>query len=329
MKRLERNALLADRASVVRMLERLQTGDVLGRSSFEGRLHDIDSELTKLEERLETAGSVALMFGGRPVEGSRAIDAEFATKMIDTFHTLVSKTLALEEGGSLGRRGPVPEHAEVNLAITELVRGSMGFLLEERSRHVEIADTAVKTAIDGVTNLVASTAAESDEEFEKAVEELDPRLVVSLRAFFRTLDESGGTVRIVEDARDATLDAAAVHRGRQRIDMTEVEDTESESVVGELLGLLPDSKRFEMRLSGTDEVIKGVVAAAYASRYLEMIEAPHGDIVGRLWRTKMRIREVRERNKPPRKLYALIGLMEQVEPPRPRGARRKRKRRAR
>lgn len=105
----------------------------------------------------------------------------------------------------------------------------------------------------------------------------------------------------------------SMHRKAARSAQTDIEDSESEAVVGELLGLLPDSRRFEMRLVGADDIIKGSVAAAYASPYLERIEAPHGDIVGQTWRTRMRIREIRERNKPPRKIYTLIGLLERIQ----------------
>jgi hypothetical protein len=71
-----------------------------------------------------------------------------------------------------------------------------------------------------------------------------------------------------------------------------------------------------MRLRGADEVLKGPVAAAFTEPYLELIEGPQpqGGIVGRHWRARMRIREIRERNKAPRKLYYLIGLLEPIDP---------------
>ncbi len=97
----------------------------------------------------------------------------------------------------------------------------------------------------------------------------------------------------------------------------EIKDTESDTVTGELLGLLPGGRRFEMRLRGSNEIIRGSVAAAFTESYLELIEGPQpqGGIVGRQWRAKMRIREIRERNKPPRKLYYLIGLLEALNDP--------------
>src|SRR5689334_856068 len=123
MKRLERDALMADRATVEGVISRLSGGDIVGQATFGARLSAIDSRLAALDEQIETGGSVALMFGGGPVTGSRAIDAEFATEILDNFQSLVSKRVALDELGSLGQRGPVPERAAVHLAITEMLRG--------------------------------------------------------------------------------------------------------------------------------------------------------------------------------------------------------------
>lgn len=312
MKRLERNALSADREAILAILESMPDDDFVGRISFESRLAEINEKLLSLENKLETYGSVALMFGGAPVNGSRAIDAAFTSKALSGFQALITRKIALDDFGSLGARGPIPTVAGSNLAITQLVRGSMGFLLEESAQQQEIADTKVKGAIDQVTNLVSIAAAESAEQFEQAVDTLDSRLLGSLRDFFRTLDECDATIQIVEDAREATLDLSAIRRGRRRLDLTEIEETESEQIVGELLGLLPDAKKFEMKLRGTGEIIRGTVSAVYAAQYLALIEGPNGTIAGRTWRTKMKIRVVRESNKPPRNLYTLVGLLESI-----------------
>ena len=117
---------------------------------------------------------------------------------------------------------------------------------------------------------------------------------------------------IIWKERDANLDTKAVRRGRERVETTEVEDIEGETIAGELLGLLPESRRFEMKLTASGEIIKGTVAAGLAVRWLELIELPDQKLVGQVWRTKMKIREIRERNRAPRRLYSLQGLLEPV-----------------
>lgn len=309
MRRLELEALVADRESVRAMINALDD-DPIGRISFNARLKSIEEQIHRLDAASGTTGSVALLFAGGPVTGSRSIASDFATSVLKSFQDLVTKRIAGDEFGRLGARGRVPERTPSTLAIRELVRGSVGFVLEENSANGELADTPVKKAIDDVTAIISQAAAESDQAFEESVETLEPRMLVSLRDFFRALDDSAASVRIVEDERDASLDEAAVHRARVRVDATEVEDVESEAVVGELLGLLPDSRRFEMKLLDSGEVIRGTVSAALATKWLELIELPGEKLVGQLWRTKMRIREIRERNRPPRNLYTLLGLIE-------------------
>lgn len=310
MKRLELESLLADREAVRAMLATAGDADPIGRMSFGARLASLDEQIQRLAAIHETTGSVALMFAGGPVYGSRSIAADFATTALKTFQDLITKRIAAEEFGRLGARGRIPERTPSTLAIRELVRGSVGFVLEENSANSELADTPIKKAIDDVTEIISQAAAESDEAFEASVETLDPRMLVSLRDFFAALDDSQASIRIVEDERDASLDSQAVRRARIRVEATEVEDSESDAVIGELLGLLPDARKFEMKLLDTGEVIRGTVAAALASRWLELIEQPDERLVGQLWRTKMRIREIRERNRPPRNLYTLLGLIE-------------------
>lgn len=313
MKRLELEALVADREAVRAMLAAVGEADPIGQLSFRARLASLEEKIQRLAGQHEATGSVALMFAGGPVFGSRSISADFATTALRTFQDLVSKRIAAEEFGRLGARGRIPERTPSTLAIRELVRGSVGFVLEENSQNAEIADTPIKKAIDDVTVMISQAAAESDEAFEASVETLDPRMLVSLRDFFRALDDSQASVRIVEADRDDSLNGDAVRRARLRVEATEVEDNESDNVLGELLGLLPEARKFEMKLLDSGEVIRGTVAAALATRWFELIEKPDEKLIGQLWRTKMRIREIRERNRPPRNLYTLLGLIERRE----------------
>lgn len=310
MKQLDLESLFADRESVRAVIASLPDSDPIGRLSFRARLASIESEIQRLEGTHEATGSVALLFAGSPVRGSRSIEADFATYVLKSFQDLVTMRISSEEFGRLGARGRVPTRTPSTLAIRELVRGSVGFVLEETEVNEEIADTPIKKAIDDVTAVIAKAASKSDAEFESSIDTLDPRMLVPLRDFFRALDDSGATVRIVEAERDESLDPPAVHRARSRVDATEVQDVESDTVVGELLGLLPDSRRFEMKLQDSGKVIKGTVASALATRWFVLIESPEEKLVGQVWRTKMKIREVRERNRAPRLLYSLIGLHE-------------------
>jgi hypothetical protein len=312
MKKLERDVLLADRMAVASLLAEVGEDDPAARFTFTSRLEDIDEQLRRVDARTETLGEVALMFGGDPVIGSRSIDADFATRVIDAYQDLIDKQVATDEFGALAARGPVRQHQKTSLGIREILRGSIGFLLEENARQQEIDDTPIKKAMADVSKVIANTASPQDQDFEEAIAGVDPRSLVSLKVFFKALDDARATIRIVNAEEEHSLDVAAIERGRRRIEDTEIQENESDNIVGELIGFMPNRRWFELRLPGTDAVISGRVATAVTARYLELIEGPDERVLGSWWRTRMKTRVITERNKPPRTFYTLVGLLERV-----------------
>lgn len=312
MKKLERDALLADRETVRSILAGLHVSDLAGKSSFERRLNYIEQRLQELEAAPDHSASIALFFSGQPVIGSRSIDADFASRAIGVFQDLVTKKVATEERGELGERGPLPLRTSTALAIRDVVRGSFGFVLEESAVNGNLADTALKTAVNEITEVIAKTASESNADFEVAVETLDARLLSSLKTFFRTLDENQATLRIIEDEREESLNSLAIRRGRLRVDDVRINDVEVDNIVGQLVGLVPIGRRFEMRLQNTDEIIRGNVKPSLAQEYMALIETPDERLVGQTWVTRMRIRQIEERNRPPRLVYTLLGLVRRL-----------------
>jgi hypothetical protein len=312
VKKLEREALLADRDAVSRILHTVSNEDILGRMSFESRLKEIDKQIEALDRSAASpVGKVALLLGGRSVYGSRAIDTDFASDVLKSYQDIVAKRIAHDEIGPLASRGPIPFHTETKLAITDVVRGSVGFVLEEFAENLTLVETAVKQAIEDVTTLLHHTAAEQEESFETAVESLDPRLLASLKTFFATLDDHQATIRIVDDRRDESLDRTAVRRARDRVDHTEIDERDEEEFTGRLVGVVPHARRFEMQLDD-GELIYGTVAGTVSNKYHELISDPGQAPVGRRWRVKMRIRQIRERNKPDRNVYTLLGLLRRL-----------------
>jgi hypothetical protein len=55
------------------------------RNAYEMRAREIEVALARLDGDLDTAASAAIFFGGRRVQGSDAIDAEFAADSLRAF----------------------------------------------------------------------------------------------------------------------------------------------------------------------------------------------------------------------------------------------------
>lgn len=319
MKRLELESLLADRSAALEILQGIPQDDPVGRLAFESRIGEIDERLQALEQQSEHGGSVALVFSGAPVTGSRSIDATFASEALGHFQEMLKRRVAAEEAGEpLGSRGPIPLRTKSGLGISSMVRGSVGFLLEEQEVNASLADTVLKHAIDDVTAIVEKVGSENVASFDEAVEAIDGRLLDSMKGFFHTLDESGARVRIIEPDRRADLDMAAIRRARERLDLTEILEQDNVEVIGELLGILPDPPaRFSMMLDGGVQ-IRGGVAARVANSYREQIELSGDENpVGKWWRARMKVKEVLGPNRPTRTYHTLLRLLERVERPSP------------
>lgn len=313
LRKLELDGLRSDLAAVEGLLADAESaGDPVGKLQYARRHEELEEQISRIKGIPEHTAGVALFFGGNPVIGSKGIMADFAGRSLETFQEMIAKRFAMLETGELGRRGPIPLKSSTQMMITDVARGSFGFVLEEATDNHNLADTPLKLAVDEVSGLVTRIASADEELFEAAVESVDQRLLGALRDFFKNLDDAGATLRIVEDSRDQSLGRSDIARARQRTEAMEIEENETDTLVGELLGLVPVHRRFELRLVATGETIYGAVSADLSKTYVASLHDDLGNPTGKVWRTKMRIREVRARQRPAKLTYTLLGLMEQV-----------------
>jgi hypothetical protein len=260
LRKLEQDRTRADLASVDAILDQLTDEDVMMRAGLESRRNELIATIENIDDQEESTASAALFFGGRPVAGNRGIESEFGGSAVTKFQDLVAKLLAREVTG-LGQRGVVPNKNAATLHITNIVRGSFGFLLEEVEPQHQFVKTALKSAVDNASHLLHAFAEPSDEQFQEAVEAVDDRVVATARDFFDLMRQSGATLRLVAGASDNSFSAEAVARAVERANTTTLEDAE-ETVEGQLAGFLPDAHQFEFRADGARGTIRGRVDKA-------------------------------------------------------------------
>jgi hypothetical protein len=311
MSRLESEALRADLASVESLLrERTPEQDPVGHFQFSQRKAELESKVAELRQAGGQPAAVALYFGGRPVIGSRGVLAEFGTKAVDSFQTLVATRFAALEG-PLGQRGPVPQRERSALMITEVAHGSFGFVLEEADAPLapELPMTSLTDVVDEVCGLIHSLAASdesADTDLEGIPEALDKRVLGCLQSFFRLLSDAGATLRVIEDRREFSLRSDMIARARERTDAMNVEES-SERIEGRLF-LLPDARRFELHPVGGGPSLKGAVAA----EALGSVTEPTGDIppglIGSIAVVELRVRELRFKQQPGKRSYQLVSI---------------------
>lgn len=304
LRKLERDFAHADIAAVSSLVAQLGDEDVMARFGLESRLQRLRAAAAKLDETPEApTASAALFFGGRPVLGQNGIEAEFGAAAVANFQDLVAKVMADETNG-LGLRGVVPNKAASVLHITNIVRGSFGFLLEEARPQHDLIDTTLKTAVDKATRLLDAFGEADEEQFRSAVEKIDQRVLAKARDFFDLMRKAGATLRLVAGNADHSFGAEAVVRAAERAATTNVEDSE-ELLRGQLAGVLPDAHEFEFRASVERGTIRGRVDRTLSPGELsrfnhELLEV---DVTAR-----MRVKRVLRNGTVAREGFTLVGL---------------------
>ncbi len=304
LKKLERDFAHADIAAVNGLLAQLGDEDVMTRFGLESRLDELHQALTDLDQAQdEPTASAALFFGGQPVIGTKGIESEFGGAAVTKFQDLVSKVLAHESGG-LGQRGVVPNKAASTLHITNIVRGSFGFLLEEMSLQHQIVGTPLKAAVDEAARLLDAFGEPDEEQFRTAVETIDQRVLGTAREFFDLMRQGGATLRVVAGDRDNSFGAEAVARAADRATSTVVQDSE-EVIVGQLAGVLPDAHQFEFRTGEERGTIRGAVDRAIPADQLGRLNR---DLVNVAASARFRVKRVLRNDIIVRESYTLLTL---------------------
>ncbi len=311
LRKLERDFAYADLAAVSALVEQLGAEDIMTRLSLEARQQELRETVAQLDRaEPETLASAALFFGGKPVVGSQGIESEFGSEALQRFQDLVSKVLA-HEAGALGQRGVVPNKNASVLHITNVIRGSFGFLLEEfqpQQALLAIA-TPLKEAVGKATRLLNAFGELDEEVFRSAVETIDERVLGTAREFFDLMRQNEATLRLVAGEDDRRFSHEAVARAADRATSTAVEDAE-EAIPGQLAGVLPDAHQFEFRSAGERGTIRGRIDRTLSADQLTSYnrELVNVDTVARV-----QVKRVRRNQAVVRESYTLLGISQAKE----------------
>lgn len=311
LKKIKLDTLNADLNSIEIMLsQRTEEDDPIGYFQFEERRNEVLSEIESVSAVIENHAAVGVFFGGKPVVGSRGIEVDFAGKILDDLQSLVSKTFAEKQLGALGQRGPLKLADSSQLLVTDVARGSFGFILEESDNNENIIETPLKETVEKVVDTICRVASKDLMQYEDAISSLDERILVSLKQFFQRLDDSEATVRFVEGEKDFLLDREAISLAKERALGIQISETFDR--FSGILYLLPEGRRFELVVNNgeNDTTYKGGISQFALSQLKGQEDVDSGpinisNVPGRRWEVELAIRKINENSKAPRNVYTL------------------------
>ncbi len=265
MNRGERQLLLSEYSTLQELLKRASAGDILGKRSLESRLASVKALLDQMPADTRMPARACVTFRGKPVVGSHGIFAEFGAKATQLFTDVVSKVAAGMEG-PLKETGPVPNKAQNQLLITNTAIGSFGFELEEHRDEPLLIDDGgvVGEALAATLDLLEATNLD-DDRLAEAAAGIEDRAITAARTFLMLLGESDAVCAVeTRGKRFGFSDVAQVRRAVSRLAKENLIEGFANKA-GEFQGVLPKSRTFEFKLSGSNEVIKGKIGPGVAN----------------------------------------------------------------
>lgn len=256
----DRQYLLAERTFLQRLLEKTPADAWLARQSDEARLRKVEAQLAALPADERTPARARLTFDGVPVIRSHGIFADFGMKAVSSFTEAVA-SVAASLSAPLAAMGPIPNRDQNQLLITSTAVGSFGFELEEyRAEQLTLEEASpVATALERTQALLQSTLG-NDDDLADIASETDPRALDKVRTFLKVLADNSAVCALQYGGSGVRFtDVGQVSRSLARLAADNLHESE-EQLLGEFVGVLPNSRSFEFRLASDGQIIRGKVS---------------------------------------------------------------------
>ncbi|WP_147335716.1 hypothetical protein [Pseudotabrizicola alkalilacus] len=269
-------------------------GDIVGQVSFSTRLQAVEEEIGALRKGDAKIAEIALLFDGSPVDGCRSIDADFATKALHHFQSIVTRLFSANLRGELAARGKIRGGDLAALNIRGVATGSFGFILEEKDAlQSSVIKTPIREALEEAASLFDEFTQESDYDFLIDVGDINPRVFKALAQFFGHLEKNDASLKANLPDRQLSFDRAGIERAYRRISDTNVK-IDPVTWVGTLVGLSPIKRTFDFMQDGTQEIISGKFSHQVSQDYLERIKGDEGITLGGKFSAKIEIGTIKK-----------------------------------
>jgi hypothetical protein len=209
------------------------------------RKAEFENELKELPPPSKQPPRTVLFFAGGPVLGTRGIDAQFASSIINHFVQMVKSQYAAVKHGGVGTRGIRRGEAEAGLMLTGTPRGSFGLELSQPACEDWVASGQVADVLVQLTKLIES-AGKDDESFAFALDDVSPRVLQRLKEFFKVASDGKARMRIVSGDLECQLDETNIAQAFERVREAKTEDNTVEWP-GIFRGATLDTWRFDFR----------------------------------------------------------------------------------
>lgn len=245
--------LLAELATLRRLISQTGVDEPIVRASFEHRLQDVEAELAFHEGEPSHLADARLNFRGPSVVGNRGMSADFFSEGVGEFAKTVHYIGAGQRQTPLPPAGSVPYSEDYRLLVTGVSRGSFGIRVEEPSRQIPLPGESshVELAIEEFKSILEASVGD-DEQLADAIGEIDPRVLGQVRVFLKTVADNAAVCSLEFRGHEFGFrDTAQVRRSENRLGTDNVIEGDA-TVDGQFLGFFPYRPRAQFQIYHVD-----------------------------------------------------------------------------
>ncbi len=247
------------------LLDKLPDDMVIERMGLEARLEKAKSRIADVP-RPQAPKRAYLPFRGKPVLGSSGIAADFGASALTMFTDAVT-IAAAGFSGRLADKGPVPDRERNRPIITGVATGSFGFELEipgpdyvlqsEGQPALPSKENPAEEALIKIQELLMLSCDGTDDALSVLADEIHPRAVRKVVEFLELMQRNDAWFSLqYGDKKSRFNNSGQVKRAAERLNQSNIHEHE-EDIPGEIHGLLPNERRFELQRAGDGTIIRG------------------------------------------------------------------------
>ena len=251
-------------------VQRIQSAGGIAAIGMDRRRAELEAEQRSLTTTIARLAAGELTFAGDPVVGSQALRADFAAPALQAFEKAVIALAAAKER-PLASRARLPGRTHNKLFVTAIAHGSFGFVLEELDEDAGQQGTLdfdrdepspLAAAMRDAQAILESSRA-ADDDLADSLVDVDPRAITLLRGFTETLMRHRALCSLLVGQRRFRFTSHdEVERAYARLGEDNIQHERQVAVTGRLLGFLPESRMFEIRLADDGRILRGKVDPA-------------------------------------------------------------------
>lgn len=253
--------LLAEKNSLERMIAEAKNPNSISIRSLKARLQDVIDEISHIDPSHLTKKAV-ITFRGRPVDGSKSINADFSAKALEGLTNMVA-SVAASANHTLNYFGAIPNKNRHTLKITGIAVGSFGFELSLPAPQDDLIDGQKNDTEETITNiqtLLQYGLTGTDEQISDLVETIHPRAINNIRNFLSLMKDQEALFALQLNNTTTRIETNKQLLGLiERFSDENIQEKE-ETYRGRFIGVLPKTRTFEFQ-DDSKHIIKGKIGA--------------------------------------------------------------------